>query len=132
MADHFRTTTEFILATIGRSAEYRSLSLVAHSDDGQTWSATPVYDSGGAYYASPAIGPSGELYVASDDFCGGLSNNSCLSTGGQIAISKSTDGGSTFNALGTNEKIIAQTSIKAVSISLNSARLQAVRARSAG
>ena len=65
--------------------------VVAHSDDGVTWSSTnkvSLYDSGGDTAASLAVGPNGEVYVLWDDFKTGT---------GRLLESKSTDGGATFS-----------------------------------
>ncbi len=99
---------------------------VAHSDDGTTWSSqnqVQVYNSGGAYFAMPAVGPSGEVYVVSDDFCGGAQSSTgpcTITNGGQIAISKSVNGGADFTSLTplqngktVNERVIASTAIAA-------------------
>ena len=78
---------------------YSEPLVVAHSDDGLTWARTQVFDSGGDFGASPAVGPNGEVYVAWDDWCGGRTGAGfCFMDQGQILLAKSTDGGATFTA----------------------------------
>jgi hypothetical protein len=86
--------------------------VVAHSDDGHNWFKTQVWDSGGDFGASPAIGPNGQVYVAWDDYCGGVTpSNTCVAPAGKIVLAESTDGGMTFSALGPSPVSIAATNI---------------------
>jgi hypothetical protein len=77
---------------------YNEPIIVAHSDDGLTWTRTLVADFGGDFGASPAVGPNGEVYVAWDDWCD-RAGSFCTSTG-RILLAKSVDGGTTFTTFG--------------------------------
>lgn len=87
--------------------------VVNRSDNGASWLSTgqAAYDEGGGIGAYPAVGSSGELYVLSNDFCGGLVNGACQRPAGQILISKSIDGGQTFGALPNTPQLVATTTI---------------------
>ena len=79
--------------------------VVAHSDDGASWSSgakVQLYDSGGDTSPVDVVGPSGEVYVLWDDFKTGA---------GRLLLEKSTDGGGTFSALGTSPVVVASTGI---------------------
>jgi hypothetical protein len=87
--------------------------VVSRSDDGISWQRTTVFDSAGDFGGYPAVGPGGEVYVAWDDYCGGLNSgtSSCSLPLGRILLAKSTDGGATFTALGPSPTAIALTQI---------------------
>ena len=88
---------------------YSEPIVVAHSDDGLTWTHTQVADFGGDFGASPTVGPNGEVYVAWDDWCDRVGIY-CNSTG-RILVAKSLDGGNTFTAFGLNGAEVAMTNI---------------------
>ena len=75
--------------------------VMAHSDDGQTWAKTQIADTGGDFGAVPAVGPGGDVYVAWDDWCGFRSGGICQNPAGRILLARSTNGGASFDALGS-------------------------------
>ena len=84
--------------------------VMAHSDDGQTWTKTQIVDTGGDFGAVPAVGPGGDVYVAWDDWCGFRSGGTCQNSAGRILLARSTNGGASFDALGS-PVLIAGTTI---------------------
>ena len=84
--------------------------VMAHSDDGQTWTKTQIVDTGGDFGAVPAVGPGGDVYVAWDDWCGFRSGGTCQNSAGRILLARSTNGGASFDALGS-PALIAGTTI---------------------
>lgn len=67
--------------------------MLSHSDEGQEWAPPirvddPATSSGSSIYATPAVGPNGEVYVVWNDY--GQAN------GGSLRVDKSLDGGGTF------------------------------------
>ena len=83
--------------------------VVSHSDDGVTWSRTPVADTGGDFGAAPAVGPNGDAYVAWDDWC--ASNGTSCTSPGHILLAKSSDGGMSWSSNGLAPSLVATTSI---------------------
>ena len=90
-------------------SNYSQPIVVAHSDDGLTWTRTQVNDFGGDFGAAPAVGPNGDVYVAWDDWCDRV-GIFCNSTG-RILLAKSVDGGNTFTTFGQPGAEVAMTNI---------------------
>jgi hypothetical protein len=74
--------------------------VVAHSDDGGSWTKSIVADSGGDFGAVPAVGPQGEVYVAWDDWKWCPPAGCGTGLAGRIEFASSTDGGGHFSARG--------------------------------
>jgi hypothetical protein len=74
--------------------------VVAHSDDGGSWSKSIVADSGGDFGAVPAVGPQGQVYVAWDDWkwCPPAGCGTYGQAAGRIEFASSVDGGGHFSA----------------------------------
>src|SRR5258708_7120214 len=78
---------------------------VAYSDNVSSWTKIVVWGGIGARNigAYPAIGPNGEVYVAWNDYGD--------SSGGQDVLMKSTDGGNTYQALGSSPTVVGNNHI---------------------
>jgi alpha-tubulin suppressor-like RCC1 family protein len=77
---------------------------VAYSDNQTSWTKTNVWNGALSNTAAyPAIGPNGEVYVAWNDYGD--------SSGGQDVLMKSTDGGNSYQALGSNPVVVGNNHI---------------------
>jgi len=74
--------------------------VVAHSDNGLSWTRTTV-DPNVGFAAVPAVAPDGTVYVVWDDWCYPFALSQCGLVGdaakGAIKLARSTDGGATFS-----------------------------------